>query len=116
MEREDVKTGLWGAVAGAIALTIIGFTWGGWVAESKAQSMASNAAETAVVDRLAPMCVARYGLDPDKVEKLKALKEKKTWNRADYVGKQGWSTMIGEKDPDSQVSRKCAEILSELKG
>jgi len=116
MERKDVKSGLWGAAGGAIALTIVGFTWGGWVAESKAHSMAAEAAETAVVDRLAPICVAQYGRDPDKAEKLKAMKGKKSWNRADYVGEQGWSTMTGEKGPDSQVSRKCAEILSELNG
>lgn len=116
VDRSDVKSGLRCAVGGAIALTVIGFTWGGWVAESKAQSMVTNAAANAVIDRLAPICVAQYGLDPDKVEKLTAMKAKKSWNRGDYVGQQGWSTMTGEKEPDSQVSRKCAELLSGLHG
>jgi hypothetical protein len=116
MERKDVKTGLWGAVGGAIALTIIGFTWLGWVGESKAQSMVADAAENAVIARLAPICVAQYGLDPDKVAKLKVMKAKDSWSRGDFVGEQGWSTMIGEKEPDSQVSRKCAELLSTLNG
>ncbi|MBT5298257.1 MAG: hypothetical protein HOL41_07835, partial [Rhodospirillaceae bacterium] len=49
-----------------------------------------------------------------KQQKLKDMKAIDSWNRGDYVGKQGWSTMLGEKAPDSQVSRKCAELLSEM--
>lgn len=28
--KAAVRPALWGAVAGAIALTIVGFSWGGW--------------------------------------------------------------------------------------
>jgi len=114
MDWSSIKPKLWSAAGGAVVLAVIGFTWGGWTAGSKARSMAAEAAEIAVIARLAPICVSQYGQDPNKQQKLKDMKAIDSWNRGDYVGKQGWSTMLGEKAPDSQVSRKCAELLSEM--
>ena len=41
-------------------------------------------------------------------------KEEGSWKRGDYVEKQGWATMPGEKEADSKVAGKCAELLVEL--
>ncbi len=114
MDWEKVKLGLWGAAGGAIVLAIIGFAWGGWVTGGTAQQMAAEAARTAVADRLTPICVEQFNRDSEKDRKLKELKEKDSWNRGDYVQEQGWATMPGEKDPDSTVASKCADLLSEL--
>ena len=111
---EKIKPALWGAVGGAIALSIIGFAWGGWVTGGTAQKMAEDMAEDAVVGRLAPICVEQYNQDSEKDQKLKKLKETKSWERDDYVEKQGWATMPGEKEADSKVAGKCAELLAEL--
>ena len=116
MDMEKVKLGLWGAAGGAVVLAIVGFMWGGWVTGSTAQQMAADAAEKVVVDRLAPICVEQYNRDPEKDQKLKKMKEIRSWNRGDYVKKQGWATMPGEKDPDSTVSTKCADLLSKFSG
>ena len=116
MDSEKIKLGLWGAAGGAAVLAIVGFTWVGWVTGNTAQQMATAAAEKAVVDRLGPICVEQYSQDPEKDQKLKEMKEMSSWNRSDYVGEQGWATMPGEKDPDSMVSRKCADLLSQLNG
>ncbi len=113
---EKVIPGLWGAAGGAVVLAIVGFMWGGWVMGSTAQKMAADAAEMAVVDRLAPICIVQYNRDPEKDQKLKKMKEISSWNRGDYVKKQGWATMPGEKDPDSTVSTKCADLLSQISG
>jgi hypothetical protein len=114
MDWEKVKQGLWGAAGGAIVLAIIGFAWGGWVTGGTAQQMASDAARTAVVDRLTPICVEQFNRDSEKDRKLTELMEKDSWRRGDYVQEQGWATMPGEKDPDSTVARKCADLLSQL--
>ena len=114
MDWEKIKPALWGAVGGAIALAIIGFAWGGWVTGGTAQKMAEKLAQEAVVARLAPICVEQYNQESEKDQKLKELKGSKSWERDDYVEKQGWATMPGEKEADSNVAGKCAELLVEL--
>ena len=112
--KEKIKLGLWGAVGGAIVLLIIGFGFGGWVKGSTAQRMAEEMAEDAVLDRLAPICVVKFNQDPEKDQKLKELKKESSWQRDDYVIKQGWATMPGEKEPDRKVANECARRLVEL--
>ena len=46
----------WGAVGGAIALAIVGFSYGGWVTGGTAQQMAQQRSDAAVVAALAPIC------------------------------------------------------------
>jgi len=114
MNWEKIKPGVWGAIGGAIVLAIIGFAWGGWVTGGTAQKMAEELAQKTVVARLAPICVEQYNQDSEKDQKLKELKDEGSWKRDDYVEKQGWATMPGEKEADSKVAEKCAELLVEL--
>ena len=114
MDSEKIEPGLWGAAGGAVVLAVIGFTLGGWVTGSTAQTMADDAAQEAVVARLAPICVEQYNQISEKDQKLQKLKDTDSWRRGDYVEKQGWATMPGEKDPDSKVAKKCADMIMEL--
>ena len=114
MNWEKIKPGFWGAIGGAILLAIIGFAWGGWVTGGTAQKMAEELAQKTVVARLAPICVEQYNQDSEKDQKLTELKEEGSWKRGDYVEKQGWATMPGEKEADRKVAKKCAELLVEL--
>ncbi len=111
MNWEKIKTALWGAIGGAIVLAIVGFAWWGWVLGGTAQNMAEESAQSAVVARLAPICVEQFNQDSEKDQKLKKLKEANPWERDDYVEKQGWATMPGEKEADREVAGKCAELL-----
>jgi len=90
---------------------IIGFTWGGWVTGGTARKMAEAGGEEAVAKRLGPMCVVQFKLDGQKVQKLKGLKETGTWEQTEYVKKQGWATMPGEKEADSKVADECVKLL-----
>ena len=114
MDSEKIKLGLWGALGGAIVLVIIGFAWGGWVTGGTAQEMAEEMAENAVVARLTPICVEQFKNDSEKDQKIIGLKKEKSWERGEYVVKQGWATMPGEKKPDSTVAGKCAEMIVQL--
>ncbi len=105
-----IKFSLWGAVGGAIVLAIIGFAWGGWVTGGTARIMV----EDAVVSRLTPICVEQFNRDSEKDQKLKGLKKEDSWKRDDYVEKQGWATMPGEKKPDSKVAEQCVTLLMKL--
>ena len=101
----------WSWVAAAVVTMIIGFSWGGWVTGGTARTTGEGMAQDAVVKRLAPICVVQSGRDPAKAVKLVALKEESAWQRGEYVGKQGWATMPGEREPDSNVARACATLL-----
>ena len=111
VDKEKIKTGVWGAVGGAIITMIIGFAWGGWVLGSSSMNMGEEMVETAVVDRLTPICVAQFNQDPEKVKKLKEFKKTDSWKRDQYVKDQGWATMPFEKEPDRLVADKCAELI-----
>ncbi|MBW1707231.1 MAG: hypothetical protein JRJ86_19075, partial [Deltaproteobacteria bacterium] len=106
--KEKIKLIAWGAIGGAIVLAIIGFALGGWVTGGTAHKMAKEMADEAVIDRLAPICVLQSNQDPEKDKKLAELKKLSSWDRSNYVEKQGWATMPGEKEPDSEVAGECA--------
>ena len=108
MFKDKIKTGVWSAIGGAVITMIIGFSWGGWVLGSTSRDTSNKMAETAVVDRLTPICLAQFNQDPEKATKLVAFKETKSWDRAKYVKDQGWATMPFETEPDTLVANKCS--------
>ena len=55
--------------------------------------------------------VVQFKQDARKDQKLKGLKETGTWEQTDYVKKQGWATMPGEREPDSKVAGECVKLL-----
>ena len=114
MKKEYIKPFVWGLVVSAVLTMIIGFGFGGWVTGGTAQRIAKEMADEAVIDRLAPICVTQFNQDPEKDKKLQELKEISSYQRGDYVEKQGWATMPGEKEPDSEVANECAKRLVEL--
>jgi hypothetical protein len=106
------KTGVfWFGVASVVVTMVVGFTWGGWVTGGTARRMAEASGEDAVVKRMAPICVIRFKEDPKRDQKLKQLKEINVWEQGDYVKKQGWATMPGDKEPESRVADECAKLL-----
>ncbi len=111
---EKIKSFFWNAIVGAILISIVGFSWLGWVTGGTAQQEAKQSAKKSVNDRLGKICVYQFGKDPEKDLKLKELKGKSSWNRGDYLKNQGWATMPGEKEPDHGVAEKCAELLMEI--
>jgi hypothetical protein len=97
---------------GAIILTIfLGFSRGGWTTGGSAEEMAEKSAQSAVVARLAPICVAQFNADGQGAVKLEELKAINSYQRAGYVKDQGWATMLGESAPDNRVAAACANQL-----
>lgn len=109
--KEKLKTSVWGAILGAIITMIIGFGWGGWVLGGTAQTNADKMVSDALLDRLVPMCVAQFNKDEEKDKKLRMLTDKGYWERDKYIKEQGWATIPYEKEPDSWVAEKCAELI-----
>ena len=114
--KAAVRPALWGALAGAIALAIVGFSWGGWVTGGTAETLAKNSAATAVVAALTPICVEKFRQAADASANLVEMKKATyAWDQSKFVEKGGWATMPGSTEPNSAVAKACAESLGSKK-
>ena len=107
----SLKPGIWGAVIGAAAISVVGFSTFGWTLSSTAERMAIERAQTAVVGVLAPICVEKFQHQADASAKLIEFNKVSSWNRGSVIEKGGWATMPGTDTPNSAVASACAERL-----
>jgi hypothetical protein len=108
----EAKPAFWGFVAGACALAVVGFNWGGWVTGGTAEANASQRSKSAVVTALAPMCVAKFKASPEATANQAALKKAEAWSQTEFVEKGGWATLPGESPEQvTAVARACVELL-----
>ena len=113
---EWAKPAAWGGLAGAIAITIVGFSAGWVVSGSAAQSMAEKQKEQAVIAALTPICVGQFKSETmqEQATQLAVLKDQSSWKRGDFVEEQGWATMPGSNKPNDEVADACATELMKL--
>jgi hypothetical protein len=108
-----IKPAIWGAVGGATALAIIGFTWGGWVTGSKANELARQQVQTALVEALTPLCVDKFNRASDAQVRLAELKKiTSSWDRERFVRENDWAKF--GKESNSRVVDACAVELYKL--
>jgi hypothetical protein len=108
----SLKPGIWGAVIGAVAISVIGFSSLGWTLGSTAERLAKDRAQTAVVGVLAPICVEKFQHQADAATKLVEFnKVSSSWDRRSIIEKGGWATVPGADGPNSAVATACAERL-----
>ena len=110
---EWLKPGLFGAIVGAAALAIVGFSWGGWKTGSAAEKMAADHAQMEVVAALVPICLEQSKQDPEVTDTLADLKEASSYQRRDLLMKTGWATMPGSSDANRNVATACMDKLAE---
>jgi len=110
----ETKPALWGVAAGAVALAVVGFSWGGWITGRTAEEAALVRVNDAVVGALAPVCVDKFQRAGDFAANLAALRNVDTWTRGDFVEKGGWATMPGTHSSErvSAVAKACAVLLT----
>jgi hypothetical protein len=113
---EWATPGIWGAVIGAAAISIIGLN-GGWVVTSgTAKEMAERQTERAVIEALAPICVAQFKnqSQQEQTADLAALEEKERFARDEFVEEHGWATLPGSTEPNDEIASACASELMKL--
>jgi len=103
-----------GAAAGAIAIVVVGFTWGGWTTASGTQKLVENAQQASVVRVLAPICADKFQHSAEAGTNLKALNAADSWKRNDMIEKAGWTTFPGSS-PERGVADACMTLLNEVK-
>jgi hypothetical protein len=106
-----LKPGLWGAVAGAIAMSIVGFQYFGWTTASAAEKLAQEAAGTAVVSAMVPFCVTKAEADPNQATLTKFQAEQSSYSRSDIVMKAGWASFDSKTTGSDALARACADKL-----
>jgi hypothetical protein len=107
----SLKPGIWGAVIGAAAISVVGFSSFGWTLGSTAERMARERAQTAVVGVLAPICVEKFQHQADASAKLAEFNKVSSWDRRSIIEKGGWATAPGNDTANSAVVTACAEQL-----
>jgi len=108
---EWVKPSIWGAVVGAVATMIVGFSAMGWTTGGTADRMANDRADAAVVAALVPFCVAKAEHDTDAAKLAKFKAEDSSYSRSQLVSDSGWATMPGMKTPDRGLASACSDKL-----
>ncbi len=110
--RQWFEPAVYGAAVGAVALAIVGFTWGGWVTGGSARKMAEDASVSAVVAVMTPYCVAQSKTAPNSAEVLAALKTATSYDRRGIIEKSGWATPLGTNDPNKALAVSCSTALA----
>ena len=104
---EWTKPSLYGALGGAIAVSILGFSWGGWVTGGSAKAMAQDMATDEVTMAMVPVCLNMSADDPDRVEKIAGLKDVSGFSRRKAMLETGWATRPGTDKPDRDLAEAC---------
>ncbi len=110
----ETKPVILGAIGGALALSLVGFAWGGWVTSGTADKMAKAQSNIAVVKALAPICAENFQQQPDAVANLTALRATSSYQQAAFIEKGGWDVMVGSEKGFSGTAKACAVLLSAL--
>jgi hypothetical protein len=111
----ETKPALWGAAAGAAALAVIGFTWGGWATGATVDKMVRDGSTKAVITALAPICADNFKRAADSSSQLVELRKISSWQQAAFVEKAGWAKMPGTATIASGMATACAEMILSLK-
>ncbi|MEQ6250357.1 hypothetical protein ABMC89_15790 [Sulfitobacter sp. HNIBRBA3233] len=108
---EWTKPFLFGAAVGAIAISIVGFSWGGWITSGTAQTRAADMATEEVTLAMVPVCVDASATDPRRMGKLAVLQDLSGYERRNAMMDTGWATHPGTDKPDRFLAEAC---LAEL--
>ena len=109
-----VKPALWGAVAGAAAISFVGFSQLGWKLGSTAERMANDRADSVIGSVLAPICVEKFQQQSDSAAKLTEFKKAASWDQRSLIEKAGWAMMPGTDKSNSAVATACADKLGRI--
>jgi hypothetical protein len=107
-----LKPAIWGAIAGVIGISILGFWQFGWVLASKADQMARDRASVAVAEALAPVCAAKFFAQPDAPAKLAELKHLTSdYEQRNFVEKGSWASAPMSAAPGYQLVSACTKRI-----
>ncbi len=108
---EWLRPGIYGALIGAAFVSVVGFTWGGWVTGGTANKMAMMMSRNDVVTSMVPVCLERARLDPSRAGKLATITAAPVYQRRDALMAAGWATVPGADTPNRDIAQACLVAL-----
>ena len=102
---------LWGAVAGGVALAIVGFNWGGWVKGGTALKMSQASSSAAVAEVLTPYCLAASQADPLVNDVMLELEKASVFKKRGILEKSGWAIPLGAEKSNKELIKSCLIAL-----
>jgi hypothetical protein len=91
----------------------IGFTWGGWVTGGKADVLARQQVQAALLEVLTPICVDKFNRAENAQARLVEIKKMTpSWDRERFVRDNDWAKF--GKESNSRVVDACASALYQL--
>ncbi|MBT55639.1 MAG: hypothetical protein CMF72_19845 [Mameliella sp.] len=109
---EWTKPGVYGALVGAVAVSILGFTWGGWTTAGSAEEMADSFAAEQVTLAMVPVCLDLSEADAERTAKLVTLREASSFQRRNAMMETGWATLPGTEAPNRDLANACLAKLA----
>lgn len=116
MKKESAGPLIGGFFIGGVVTLIAVFASGWAVTSTSARETGQEMADQAVVDRLADIAMVEVKQDPAFQDKLEELQELQSWEQEDFVVEQGWATLPGQKEPNTEVAEELAERLTGQEG
>lgn len=110
MNRNVIVPTVVGLVAGVTLTLAVGLPSGLLVTGQAADERA----ETAAVESLVPVCVAKAKKTPNAKALLAELKAMNPWSRKTFVSDKGWAAIVGAEVPDGDIADACAVQLVQL--
>lgn len=107
-----IKPGVVGAIVGAIVISIVGFSWWGWTTQSTAEQLASERAETAVVEVLTPLCMSRAAQNPEAFMELAEISS--SFQRRNFIEDTSWAVPPGQEGSHRSLAVACAAALEDM--
>ncbi len=101
------KPALNGAVVGALAMAVVGFTWGGWVTSGTSRKNSAFETSLGVATALTPYCLEKSKADPLAAAVLTEFKAAGNYARSGIVEKAGWATPLGADKPNIELAKSC---------
>lgn len=112
---EWTKPGIYGAFVGAVAVSVIGFNWGGWTTAGSAKEMARDLAADEVTLAMVPVCLDLSAADAERNVKLATLQQGSRFQQRNAMMETGWATLPGTDAPSRDLADACLAGL-ELDG
>ena len=109
---EWTKPGIYGALAGAIGISFLGFSFAGWTTGGNAKEMAETFAKKEVTLAMVPICLDRSNADLDRVAKMATIEEASSFGQRKAMMDTGWATMPGAENPSGALAVACIEGLN----
>jgi hypothetical protein len=107
-----LKPAIWSGLAGAVATMMVGFTYGGWMLGSSAETLAEQRSAAAVIQALVPVCIGQSKADPEFAGKLTQLKALTSpYQQREFIMSAGWATVAAAEKPSSSLAEACAKVL-----